>query len=97
MFYCLAKEIYVTCYVYTWVTIISVVRVRRDVYEKLKKLKVKVGARSIAELISILVEIAESELDKFHGDPKVFLKTLKYAGEAGKYDSERVDELLHGE
>jgi len=75
----------------------SVVRVRKDVYDRLRKLKVKVGAKSMTELISILVEIAEKELDKFHGDPRVFLETLKYAGEGGREDSERVDELLYGE
>ena len=74
----------------------SVVRVRRDVYEKLKKLKARVGAKSMSELISVLIEVAERELDRFHGDPEVFLSSLKYAGEAGKYDSEKVDELLYG-
>ncbi len=73
----------------------SVIRVRKDVYERLRRLKVEVGARSMAELISILVEIAEKELDKFHGDPKVFLETLKYASEGRREDSEKVNELLY--
>jgi len=44
----------------------------------------------MAESISILVEIAEKELDKFHGDPKVFLETLKYAVESRGEDSEKL-------
>lgn len=74
----------------------SVIRVGKDVYEELRRLKVKVGAKSMSELISILIRIAMEEVDKFKGDPAVFLKTLKYAGEAGEHDSEKVDELLYG-
>ena len=29
--------------------------------------------------------------------PTVFLETLRYAGKAGKFDSERIDEILYGE
>lgn len=50
----------------------------------------------MSELIALLVKIARSELDRFRGDPRVFLETLKHAGEAGENDSERIDELLYG-
>ena len=74
----------------------GVIRVGKDVYEELKRLKVKIGARSMSELISILIRIAKNEIDRFDGDPTIFLKTLKYAGEAGEDDSEKIDELLYG-
>ena len=76
---------------------VSVIRVNREVRAKLEELKRKTGVKSMSELIKILIEISEKELDKFKGDPKVFLRTLKAAGEAGRYDSERVDEILYGE
>ncbi|RLE81104.1 MAG: hypothetical protein DRJ51_04490 [Thermoprotei archaeon] len=75
----------------------SVIRVSEETYNELKKLKRKVGAKSMAELISLLVRISKEKIDEFHGAPATFLRTLKFASEAGEYDSERVDELLYGE
>ena len=74
----------------------SVIRVSEEVYKELKKMKKKVGARSMSELISLLIKVSSRELEKFSGDPIAFLKTLKLAGEAGEYDSEKVDEILYG-
>ena len=88
------EGIYVTCYTYI---IMSVIRVSEEVYEELKRLKKRVGAKSMSELISMLIKASREKLDEFSGDVSTFLKTLKYAGEGGKYDSERVDELLYGE
>jgi len=75
---------------------VAVVRVREDVYEELKRMKVKVGAKSMSELISLLLRIASDRIDSFKGDPSVFLETLRYAGDAGEHDSERLDELVYG-
>ncbi len=74
----------------------SVIRVRQDVYQELKRLRQRLKVKSMSELIELLVDIAKRELDKTRGDPRVFLKTLKYAGDAGENDSERIDELLYG-
>ena len=74
----------------------SVIRVRQDVYQELKRLRQRLKAKSMSELIELLVDIAKRELDKTRGDPRVFLKTLKYAGDAGENDSEQIDELLYG-
>lgn len=41
---------------------------------KLEALKKKIGAKSISQLLKLVVEIAEKELDKFKGNPKVFLE-----------------------
>jgi len=75
----------------------SVIRVNAEVYEELKKLKRKLGAKSMSELISLLIKVSKEELDKFKASPYPFLRTLKFAGEAGEHDSERIDELLYGE
>ncbi len=74
----------------------SVVRVRRDVKDRLEKLRKKVGAKSMSELIAILVDIGERELDKFRGDLGALTRSLRFAGEAGRDDSEKIDELLYG-
>jgi len=50
----------------------------------------------MSELILLLIKSSYKELDKFKGDPKIFLKTLKMAGNGGKYDSENVDKILYG-
>jgi len=75
----------------------AVIRVSEETYEELKKLMKLAGARSISELISLLLKLSYREIDRFNGDPRAFLDTLKYAGDAGKHDSEKVDELLYGE
>lgn len=67
-----------------------------EVRARLEELKRKVGAKSMSELIRILIEVSEREVDKFKGDPKAFLETLREAREAGRYDSERIDEFLYG-
>ncbi|MHA1582953.1 MAG: hypothetical protein ACTSYM_10750 [Candidatus Baldrarchaeia archaeon] len=74
----------------------SVIRVESETREKLEVLKKKLGAKSMSQLLKIIVDVAEKELDKFKGNPKIFLKTLKFAGEAGTHDSEQVDKLLYG-
>ena len=74
----------------------GVIRVSDEVYLELKKLKRKIGVRSMSELILLLIKSSYKELDKFKGDPKIFLKTLKMAGNGGKYDSENVDKILYG-
>nr|MDO8044878.1 hypothetical protein [Candidatus Baldrarchaeota archaeon] len=74
----------------------NVIRVERETREKLEVLKKKLGVRSMSQLLKIIVNVAEKELDKFKGNPEVFLKTLKFAGEAGTHDSEQVDKLLYG-
>jgi len=74
----------------------GVIRVESETREKLEILKKKLGAKSMSQLLKIIVDVAEKELDKFKGNPKIFLKTLKFAGEAGTHDSEQVDKLLYG-
>jgi len=74
----------------------SVIRVDSETREKLEILKKKIGAKNMSQLVRLIVDVAERELDKFKGDPKVFLKTLKFAGEAGTHDSEQIDQLLYG-
>jgi predicted CopG family antitoxin len=75
----------------------SVIRVSEETYEELKKLMKLTGAKSMSELISFLVKVSQKEIDRFNGNPRTFLSTLKYTRSAGKYDSEKVDELLYGE
>ena len=75
----------------------GVIRVSDEVYLELKKLKRKIGVRSMSELILLLIKSSYKELDKFKGDPRIFLKTLKMAGNGRKYDSENVDKILYGE
>jgi len=74
----------------------TVIRISRETREKLEALKKKVGTKNMSQLLKLIVEVAEKELDKFKGDPEVFLETLKFAGEAGEQDSEQVDKLLYG-
>ncbi len=75
----------------------SAIRVRAEVKDRLERLKKKTGAKSMSELIAILVDIGEKELDKFKGNIEALNKSLKFAGEAGREDSERIDELLYGD
>ena len=86
--------LHVTCIF--WCVSMSVIRVRRDVYEELKKLKVKTGASSMSEVISLLLKTVGDKIDRFESEPDILLRSLKYAGEAGRRDSERLDELLYG-
>ena len=76
---------------------VGVIRVSEEVHEELRRLKKKLGAKSMSELILMLIRASSKELDRFNGNERAFLETLRYAGKAGKYDSERVDELLYGE
>ncbi|RLE62464.1 MAG: hypothetical protein DRJ38_09570 [Thermoprotei archaeon] len=75
----------------------SVIRIRAGVKDRLERLKRKTGVKSMSELIAILVEIGEKELDRFEGNIEALSKSLKFAGEAGRRDSERIDELLYGD
>jgi len=64
---------------------------------RLESLRKKLGVRSLDRLIKILLDEAERKLDEFKGKPEAFLRSLRFAGEAGEQDSERVDELLYSE
>ena len=75
----------------------GVIRVSEEVHRELERLRRRVSAKSMSDLIALLIELSRDRLDRFKGNPEVFLKTLKHAGEAGERDSERIDELLYGE
>lgn len=74
-----------------------VIRVKREDAERLKALRKALGLKSISDVISLVIEAAEEELDKFKGNINALIKSLKYLGEAGERDSEMVDQLLYGE
>ncbi|MEX2706433.1 MAG: hypothetical protein Q6352_014455 [Candidatus Freyrarchaeum guaymaensis] len=74
----------------------SVIRVSREVRERLEVLKRKMNVKSMSKLLEIITEVAEKELDQWEGSPEAFFESLKFSGEAGERDSERVDELLYG-
>ncbi len=65
--------------------------------KRLESLRRKLGVRSLDKLIKMLLDEAERRLDEFKGKPETFLRSLRFVGEAGERDSERVDELLYSE
>jgi len=44
-----------------------VIRVKREDAERLKALRKALGLKSISDVISLVIEAAEEELDKFEG------------------------------